>query len=89
MIREVRWTDWSEGHVAAHDVRPGEVEEALFDPPRWITGGRDDTTLVYGTTAAGRRLLVVVLEEGDGVVFVITAREMIDSERRTFSQKAR
>ena len=89
MIREVRWTDWSEDHVAAHGVRPDEVEDVLFDPPRWTAGGRNGTTLVYGNTAAGRRLLAVVLEEGDEVVFVISAREMTDSERRTFSKKAR
>jgi hypothetical protein len=44
--------------------------------------GREGTLEVYGRTDAGRRLLVVVVDEGRGVCFVVTARDMTDSERR-------
>ena len=60
----------------------------LFDPPRWITSGRGGTALVYGATEAGRHLLVVVVDEGDGGVFVVTARDMNRSDKRTFERKA-
>lgn len=79
----------SEDHVARHEVRPEEVEQVLFDPPRWVTAGRGGTTLVYGRTGDGRRLLVVVADEGGGVAFVVTARDMTRRERRTFDRKAR
>jgi hypothetical protein len=44
-------------------VASAEVEEVLFARPRWITAGRGGTTLVFGTTMAGRLLLVVTLDE--------------------------
>jgi uncharacterized protein YebE (UPF0316 family) len=89
VYREVRWTDWSEDHIGRHAVTPGEVEDVLFGRPRWIAKGRDGTTLVFGTTMARRLLLVVTVDEGDGVAFIVTAREMTEQEKRTFHQKAR
>lgn len=86
-FREVRWEDWSEDHIAQHGVAPDEVEDVVMHPPRYACGGRDGTTLVYGTTRGGRHLLVVVAEEGDGVVFVVTARDMNRNEQRTFRAK--
>lgn len=66
MYREMVWTDESEDHIARHRVRPSDVEELVNSRPVYTAGGRDDTTLVYGETAAGRRLLVVLCETGDG-----------------------
>ncbi len=85
----MRWTEWSEDHIGAHNVTPAEVEEVLFSRPRWIAIGRNDTTLVYGQTHAGRYLLVVASDEGDDVAFIVTARDMTDTERRTFRRKGR
>jgi uncharacterized DUF497 family protein len=89
VYEEVRWTAWSEDHIARHGVAPAEVEEVLFTRPRWTTGGRDETTLVFGITTVGRLLLVVTLDEGDGAAFVVTARGMTEQEKRTFRRKAR
>ena len=89
VYREVRWTDWSEDHIRRHDVAATEVEEVLFSRPRWIAKGRDGTALVFGTTTAGRPLLIVTVNEGTGVAFVVTAREMTEQEKRTFRRKAR
>lgn len=61
----------------------------LFSRPRWIAKGRDGTTLVFGATAAGRPPLIVTVDEGGGVAFVVTAREMTDQEKRTYRRKAR
>ena len=89
VYRGVRWTDWSEDHIGRHAVAPGEVEEVLFTRPRWIAKGRDGTTLVFGGTMSGRLLLIVTVDEGDGVAFVVTAREMTEQEKRIFHRKAR
>jgi len=88
VFSEVRWTAWSEDHTTRHAVSPQEVEEVLFTQPRWIAKAGQDTTLVYGRTAAGRLLLVVTVDEGEGVAFVVTAREMTEREKRTFRGKA-
>jgi uncharacterized DUF497 family protein len=87
--REISWSPEREAHIARHGVTPGEVEDVCYSRPRWTATGRAGSTLVYGTTAAGRYLLVVVAEALDGCHLVVTAREMTDSERRTFRRKGR
>ena len=81
------WTEASEEHIARHTVQPHEVEEVLYGHPRYIASGRENTRLVFGTTAAGRRLVVVVAEAPDGGVGVVTARDMSSTEQRMFRRK--
>ena len=73
----------------ARSDTPEEVQEALYTRPRWITPGRGGTTLVFAMTDAGRYLLVVIAPAHDGGVYVVTARDLNDSERRTFRRKGR
>ena len=85
----ITWAEESEDHIARHGVTPEEVQEALYTRPRWITPGRSETTLVFAMTDAGRYLLVVIAPALDGGVCVVTARDLTDSERRTFRRKGR
>lgn len=85
----ITWTEESEDHIARHDVAPEEIQEALYTRPRWITAGRSGTTLVYAMTDSGRYLLVVIAPALDGGVYIVTARDLNDSERRTFRRKGR
>jgi uncharacterized protein len=88
VFKDVRDSDWSAGHIAAHGVTLDEVREAILERPYWSVPGRESTTLVYGRTSAGRYLLVVALDEG-GQAFIVTARDMTDAEKKTFRRKAR
>jgi uncharacterized DUF497 family protein len=88
VFKAVRDSEWSAGHIAAHGVSLDEVREAILEHPYWAAHGRDGTTLVYGRTYAGRYLLVVVIPEGQEV-FVVTARDMTEAEKKTFRRKAR
>ncbi len=56
--------------------------------PTGQSPGREGTTLIYGRTYAGRYLLVVAIAEG-GEAFIVTARDMTSSEKKTFLGKAR
>lgn len=87
--REIRWTEDSETHIARHDVTPDEVEELVNTRPRWEKPGRGGTELIYGTTDAGRHLLVVASKAADGLDFIVTARDMDPDEQREFSRRAR
>lgn len=89
VLPPISWTEESEDHIARHRVTPEEVQEALYTRPRWITPGRGETTLVFAMTDAGRYLLVVIAPALDGGVYVVTARDLNDSERRTFRRKGR
>ncbi len=62
---ELVWSQWSEDHISDHNVLPAEVEQVVNSRPRYTAKGRDETTLVYGRTDAGRYLLVV-LADGPG-----------------------
>lgn len=83
------WTERSEDHISHHDVAPAEVEELVNSRPIYTSVGRDDTTLIYGTTDAGRYLLVVLNHTLDGRWYVVTARGMTQAETRTFREKGR
>jgi uncharacterized DUF497 family protein len=89
VLGEVMWTEDSEAHIGRHNVTPLEVEQVLYGQPRLAVPGRDDTTEVLGQTDAGRLLLVVVTQAGDGRDFVVTARNMTTTERRAFQERSR
>jgi uncharacterized protein len=88
-VREIRWTEQSEDHIARHGVAPGDVEEVVFSRPRLVARGREGTTLIFGTTGAGRHLVVILADSEDGRLYVVTARDMTDQERRAFARRAR
>jgi uncharacterized protein len=88
VYREVMWTEESEDHIARHQVTPQEVDEVVNSRPIYTVAGREETTLVYGTTSAGRYLLVVLAETGDGRWYVVTARDMTETEARTYRRKS-
>ena len=87
MLPPVTWTEAAEDHIARHAVQPHEVEDVLYGRPRFISLGRDDTRLVFGTTSAGRLLFVVIAEAIDGGLSIVTARDMTASEKRLFRKK--
>lgn len=89
VYREIVWTDVSEEHIAVHGVRPEEVEESINTRPVLAGRGRAGATEVFCTTAAGRALVVVVAPAMDGRWYVVTARDMTDTERRAFRRKGR
>lgn len=88
-VREIRWSDANEAHIARHAVAPAEVEEVVHMRPRLVEPGRGGTELVFGRTDAGRYLLVVLAEAEDGRSIVVTARPMTENERSKFRQRAR
>jgi uncharacterized protein len=90
---DIRWTEWSEKHIARHRVGPDEVRQALRNWPRYVRDGRvaevegerRESTNVYGVTDASRYLLVILSVDPNGATaFVVTARSMTDRERREF-----
>jgi len=88
-VREIRWTEESEDHIARHGVTPDEVEQVINTRPRLVVTGAEEVVYVFGTTDAGRYIMVVLVEAADGRDFVVTARDMTDSERQAFRWKGR
>jgi uncharacterized DUF497 family protein len=81
-----RWPPGIEEKVLVkHGLLQDEVEECFFHPElrRRRSRGR---RILLSRTEAGRYVLVVYDFE-DGVVTIISARDMSDSERRRFRRK--
>ena len=88
VFKEVKNSQWSADHIAAHNVTLDEVREAILERPYWTTRGKNDTTLIYGRTHQGRYLFVVAVEDR-GKAFIVTARDMTKKEKETYARKAR
>lgn len=69
---------------AKHHISFSEVEEACLSERRHVRKGREGLYKLFGQTASGRYVLVVLANLGGGDWKVVTAREMTDSERRLY-----
>ena len=69
-----------------HGVSFGEVEEACLLETRHIRRSREGLYKLFSQTAAGRYILVVLVNLGGGLWKVVTTREMTDSEKRLYSK---
>ncbi|HLG74088.1 MAG TPA: BrnT family toxin [Chloroflexota bacterium] len=75
--------------LSKHNVRWQEVQDVFFSEPPCIRRGREGTYLIYGQTAGGRYLLVVVIADHlqPGTWRVVSARDMTDSERSGYAKR--
>jgi uncharacterized DUF497 family protein len=80
-IKAVLWDQWNISHIAHHGVEQAEVEELLEGNPQ-IRKSRTGSYVLYGQSEAGRYLIVVIAPRSQGMVYVITARDMSDREKK-------
>ncbi|MCL4459783.1 MAG: hypothetical protein M1136_11790 [Chloroflexi bacterium] len=69
-----------------HGISFTEVGEACLSERRHIRRSREGLYKVFSQTAAGRYILVVLVNLGRGNWKIVTAREMADSERRLYGK---
>lgn len=68
-----------------HNLTAEEVEEAIFEDNPYCIKGRSCSYWVFGCTIAGRFIFVVVRRKtGKGSYKVITARDMVEKERKYY-----
>jgi len=88
-IGDLRWDGYRVEHVAEHDVAPDEVWDVCCDPFHLAHREGRNRYRLYGQTASGRYLLVV-LELVEGKTYKpITARDMTDGEKRNHKRLMR
>jgi uncharacterized DUF497 family protein len=87
------WDEANEDHIAAHQVSRQEVVEVVFGAGAVFAvddSHRRGRLLVFGLTAAGRALLVVLDEPTTtGTAYVVTARPMTTVERRDYEEETK
>ena len=62
-----------------HNLSFSEVEEACFSDRVHARKDREGLYKLFGRTSAGKYILVVLVNLGDGIWKVVTAREMTDT----------
>jgi len=83
-ISDLGWDDYRVEHIARHEVEPYEVWEICEDPLHLARRQGHNRYRLYGQTADGRYLFVV-LERVEATVYKpITARDMTAKEKRNF-----
>lgn len=85
IIRHFDWNEINIAHIARHNVSPDEVETAFENA--LFRKGRDGRYLVYGTTDSGRYLFIVIVVDKSGLARVITARNMMPTEKRYYNKE--
>jgi hypothetical protein len=77
----VLWEHWNIAHIARHGVEQYEVEEFLELNPL-IRKSRAGSYALFGQTDVGRYLVVIVAPRAHAMAYVITARDMSESEKK-------
>ena len=89
MGRPYRWNEWNIEHLDRHGVSAAEAEYVIDHAkppyPEYIGDGK---WRVWGQTAAGRYVQVIFIIEDD-VYYVIHARGLSDSEKRTLRRRTK
>ena len=81
-----QWDEENVEHLASHQVMPFEAEEVLDDDPL-VLKTRDNKSLAYGQTDAGRYLLVVSVWKSHHTIRVITARDLTRAEKSRLKRR--
>lgn len=82
-IRRLRWNEWNIKHIQRHRVSQDEVEDVCYSKHFAIKSGRGKMAL-WGQTAAGRYLLVILVIEDYGDHYPISARDMDEREKKQY-----
>ncbi|MCL5986286.1 MAG: hypothetical protein M1371_06940 [Actinobacteria bacterium] len=69
-----------------HKITFNEVEEACLSDKRHMRKSKEGLYKLFSQTTAGRYILVVLVNLGDGSWKIVTARDMIDSERQLYKE---
>jgi uncharacterized DUF497 family protein len=70
-----------------HNLTAEEVEEAIYDDKPYSIKGVSGSYWVFGHTISGRLIFIVLRRKtGKGCYKVITARDMVEKERRYYRQ---
>jgi uncharacterized DUF497 family protein len=83
-ISRLEWDDYRVAHVARHGISPHEVWEVCEDPLHLAHREGRNRYRLYGQSADGRYLFVVLVHVEGTMFKPITARDMTDGEKRNY-----
>ena len=86
-IDDFQWDKVNEQHMARHGVSIFEVEEILLFGDPIYQKSREEKFVAFGVTEYGRYLFIVFAFKDKGLIRVVTARDMVDKEKRFWRRK--
>jgi len=90
-VKKYHYLDWDRKnivHIAKHRITPEEVEQVVFSTHSLKRKGKGSNVYyVLGQTDNGRYLFVVLRDFKRNFAYVITAREMSNSEKKWFNKR--
>lgn len=87
-VQRFDWDSRNIEHMARHRVEPVDAESVCRSGRSLVRRGREGRYLIYGQTSEGRHLFVVLHASAGGVVRIITARDMSETERRLYQRRS-
>ena len=88
-IHSFDWNEKNENHIAGHGVAIFEVEEAILFGKPFYRKGREGKYIAYTVTEEGRYLFIVFVVKNSRLIRVITARDMVEKEKRYYKKRKR
>jgi len=86
-IHSFDWDEKNENHIAEHGVAIFEVEEVILFGKPFYQRGRENKYIAYGVTEEGRYLFIVFVTKGNGLIRVISARDMAEKEKHYYKKR--
>ena len=86
-IHSFDWDEKNENHIAEHGVAIFEVEEAILFSKPFYQRSREDKFIAYSVTEEGRYLFIVFVIKGSSQIRVISARDMVEKEKRYYKKR--
>ena len=86
LISGFEWDDGNVLHIERHQFTPDEVEE-VFAGDYKVRKARQGLYIALGETLSGRLAFIVFQRLPKGLIRTVTARDMVDHERRMFRRK--
>lgn len=81
------WDEKNKDHIEEHGISIPEVEEAILFHNPFYQRGREGKYIAYSVTGEGRYLFMVFVIKGGGEIRVITARDMVEKEKRYYKKR--
>ena len=86
-VQRFDWDGRNVEHIGLHRVEPIDAEAVCRSHRSVVLRGHEGRYVVYGQTTGGRYLFIALYKRGQGVVRIITARDMTDTERRFYHHR--
>jgi uncharacterized DUF497 family protein len=85
---ELLWDDETIEHIwERHHLGIEEVDEAFYDSNALIHTGKYGRQVIYGQMEGGRYLIIIVEPRNRRTAWLITARDMTDSEKQRYRRR--